>query len=53
MGKTYCTCTECPFRDCDVHYSNIKAIKRHNSFAGFYKNCSRYIQYLMKEIMNE
>lgn len=49
MDKTYCTCTECPFKDCEVHYSNIETISRHNSFADLYKVCSRYIKHLIKE----
>ena len=48
--KTYCTCTECPFKNCDAHSYSLKNLQGYYSFADLYKVCLRYIKHLIKEV---
>ena len=54
MDITYCTNTDCPFKDCEKHYTKLKTLKRHYvSLSDFGGICERYLNYLLEEIEME
>ena len=54
MDITYCTNTDCPFKDCERHPTKLKTLSCHYvSVSDFGGICGRYLYYLLEEIEKE
>lgn len=57
LDMTYCTNTDCPFKDCERYWKHIKELakqgEKYVSLADFSGVCREYISYLLNELENE